>query len=66
MNRETEKFIVTHVSSSYDLRTNVWSMKCKKCGRRFTPSTTMFARQTVSCPNKNCNQQETINYNELH
>jgi hypothetical protein len=49
---ETKNFRLRPISLSRDLRTNVWSIQCKKCGRWFSPPTTMLAVQLGQCDNK--------------
>jgi hypothetical protein len=62
---ETKNFKLRTNSFSDDLRTNVWQVLCNKCGKWFSPPTTMMAVQLVECPNKKCDNSEIINYNEL-
>ena len=62
---ETKNFTLRPISSSDDLRTNVWRVHCNKCGKWFSPPTTMMAVQLVECTSKKCDNSEIINYNEL-
>jgi len=62
---ETKNFKLKTSNLSYDLRTNVWQVHCNKCGKWFSPPTTMLATQLVECPSKKCGNSEIINYNEL-
>lgn len=60
-----EKFETTCLGSSYDLRTNKWRVKCKKCNNSFEPPTTMLRYQTITCESrrKSCGQSEIIDWN---
>ena len=64
---ETKNFTLKLTGTSNDLRTNVWRVLCRKCGRWFSPPTTMLAEQRITCDNKNkkCDNSEIINYNNL-
>jgi hypothetical protein len=62
---ETKNFTLRPIGSSDDLRTNVWRVYCNKCGKWFSPPTTMMAVQLVECANNKCDNSEIINYNEL-
>jgi hypothetical protein len=59
------KFRYSFGGNSRDLRTNVWNVTCLKCGKYFTPETTMLATQTIVCPNIKCKETEVVNYNNL-
>lgn len=62
---ETKNFKLITTNLSIDLRTNVWQIQCKKCGKWFSPPTTIVAVQLVECTTRKCNNSETINYNKL-
>ena len=57
------KMVAVGISSVY--RTNVWSISCPYCGQSFKPQTTMMAFQNLTCPNKKCKRNFSVNYNEL-
>lgn len=59
------KFKYILAGLSRDLRTNVWNVTCLKCGKYFTPKTTILSTQLITCPNPKCNETEVVNYNNL-
>lgn len=48
-------------ATSQDGRTNIWQLNCPKCGKQWTPSTTMLAKREESCPR--CGHHEVVDYN---
>lgn len=62
---ETKNFKFVDVKLSYDRKTNLWKVQCKKCNNWFSPPTTMFAEQIVKCSNTKCDNSELVNYNKL-
>lgn len=60
---ETILFSIKYGGISHDGRTNTWNVLCKSCSKWFSPPTTIMATQTIECPK--CQQQETINYNNV-
>ncbi len=59
------KFKYRLAGLSRDLRTNRWDVTCIKCGKQFSPETTMLATQLIMCPNPKCKEEELVNYNNL-
>lgn len=57
-----EKIIKHCIGLSADHRTNKWELVCPKCSKRWAPTTTVFAKQSVVCPK--CGYREEVNYNE--
>ena len=60
---ETEKFKLYLEGSSYDLRTNKWTLTSKCCNKSYSPPTTMSSKQVLTCPS--CGATEIVNYNDL-
>lgn len=59
------KFKYSFLGLSRDLRTNRWGVTCIKCGKQFSPETTMLSTQLITCPNLKCKEQEFVNYNKI-
>lgn len=54
------KATIKHLNYSYSLRTNRWEVTCS-CGHVFTPRTTAFSKDLVTC--EKCGKQYRIDYN---
>lgn len=48
------------IGASPDRRTNRWELTCP-CGKRWIPTTTMFAKRHEQCPK--CRREELVDYN---
>ena len=61
MQLQSAKFLIWYKGPSHDLRTNKWSVQCKKCKRGHEPKTTMIKTQDIECA---CGEQEMVNWND--